>query len=272
MKQDTLESRSASTNAARALGDPTDAPSAKQILDREGAVLLKGALPKETLGELRTTLLAMFAAHAKDGEDIFSTSVRLDQEDKGLLFRIYQFLPQTAAMDAVRRACLKYVRMLHPQGFVVDVGSGVLFGLPRDKRLVWTWHQETHYHPTVERIVHFWFPILESSSPQNGTMSALRGTHKLGPLPFQASKPASNGGTSLIPVDIEKFEREFDEIHFLAEPGDLALIDKHLIHRSNFNHSNHTRFTGVVRLAVFDQVPPSHNLAADFSTLKPNSG
>jgi hypothetical protein len=223
--------------------------------DEKGYAEFRGALSKNVLDELRSAMETLFGAYAKPGEDIHQTCTRLDKENKDLLYKIYLLLPKTLAMDAVKRECLKFVKEQHPSGAYADIGSGILFGLPHDTRLTWTWHQECTYHPTIPKIVHFWFPIFGRADQERGTMSCLEGSHKLGILPYDAVKPHERGGTSLIPKGIDKFEKEYKEHFFSAEPGDLVIIDKDLIHKSNRNNSDKVRFTGVLRIAVLDKVP-----------------
>lgn len=223
--------------------------------DENGFVEFREAINEKVLGELRQSMETLFSAHAMPGEDIHATCIRLDREDKDLLYKIYLLLPKTLAMDAIKRECLKYVSEQYPTGVYTDIGSGVLFGLPNDSRLTWTWHQECNYHPNIPRIVHFWFPIFGRNDKDRGTMSCLVGSHKLGTLPYTAVKPHERGGTSLIPQNIEKHEQDHSEHFFEADPGDLVVIDKDLIHKSNGNKSEQVRFTGVLRIAVLDKVP-----------------
>jgi ectoine hydroxylase-related dioxygenase (phytanoyl-CoA dioxygenase family) len=104
--------------------------------------------------------------------------------------------------------------------------------------------------------INFCAPVFEPATRENGTMSLLRGSHKLGALPYDKLRP-ENGSTTLLPRGIERIVAAHEEVHFLAEPGDLIGFDRNLVHRSNQNRSPRPRVTAVVQFAVVDRIPES---------------
>ena len=87
-------------------------------------------------------------------------------------------------------------------------------------------------------------------------MSLLKGSHKLGPLAYDRQRP-ENGSTTLLPRGIEQIVADHEEVHFIAEPGDVIGFDRNLVHRSNRNRSLRPRVTAVVQFAVIDRIPES---------------
>lgn len=97
-------------------------------------------------------------------------------------------------------------------------------------------------------IYNFHFPILRESTVTNGTMSALRSSHKLGTLPFKKEKVGHDAYTNLVPIGIKEVEQGHEEVHFILELGDCVVFHQDLIHRSNYNSSRLCRLVGTSRL------------------------
>ena len=228
----------------------------KTTLERDGYIILRSALKFDSVNSLARSVKNIFAAHSQPGEDIYKTCVRLGNEDKELLYRIYQYSHSNIVMDHLRQECFQYAKPLYPEdGIFIDIDSHVIINLPTDERISWGWHQESTYHPDIENSFGFWFPFLEPSTIHNGTMSVLKGSHQLGRLPYTTHKPSSHAATTLVPENIEKLQREYNEEHCLLNPCDLLMFDMNLVHRSNLNKSNHPRFTGLFRVACIDRIP-----------------
>lgn len=230
-------------------------PSAKKKYQSDGFYVAKGGFSEEKLGALRHDIRTIFKQYAKKGETVHETCIRLDKEDKDLLFRISRLTSRFVSMNEIVLECSRYALHFLPKGNYVVCEVGVLFGLPEDKRLVYNWHQESSYMPNYKHVVNFWFPVFEPSSYENGTMSCLTGSYKLGHLPAEKKKLAKNSFTDYIPENIEKIEKELKEHFFIQELGDIVMLDHDTIHRSNSNVSKKVRFSGIVRIASIDEVP-----------------
>tara|TARA_B100000795_G_scaffold210401_1_gene163945 strand:- start:380 stop:916 length:537 start_codon:yes stop_codon:yes gene_type:complete len=124
--------------------------------------------------------------------------------------------------------------------------------IPKDNRLIYDYHQESNYMRGFENVFNVHYPILRSSNYENGTMSVLPKSHKLGTLDFHKSyaKEAHNSRANLIPVDIEKIQKNHEEIFNYLEIGDVVIFHKDLIHKSNYNASEKTRLVGTIRVTT----------------------
>ena len=228
----------------------------KETLEQDGYIVLKNALKNRTVEALATTVKKIFAAHALAGEDIHKTCVRLGKEDKDLLYRIYQYSQSNLVMDGIRQECFEYAKPLFPEdGIFIALDCHVIVNLPDDQRTNWGWHQESTYHPEVEHSIGFWFPFLEPSTKLNGTMSVLKGSHRMGKLPYTINKPSHDGATTLVPENIGRYQEKFSEEFCLLDPGDLLMFDMDIIHHSNPNVSTQPRFTGLFRIACIKKIP-----------------
>ena len=224
--------------------------------DRDGYVVLRNFFSEPALDAMRESLRAIFEVYSKDGEDVFATSERLATEEKKLFYRIYKFIAKTfISLYPVRLECLSVAQKLLGGKIHIDIGSAVIFAPPEDTRLTWGWHQETTYDPDLKDAIHFSFPIFEQARVENGSMSVLLGSHKLGTLPYDKVQSADDAATSLVPQGMDKWVNEFEEVPFIADPGDVAVFHNDLIHRSNANVSGRSRITGLVRIARIDKLP-----------------
>jgi len=132
---------------------------------------------------------------------------------------------------------------------VLNIQLGLILGLPKDKRLVYYYHQESSYYKNFKHLITCHFPLFYKSKVFNGTMSALDKSHIIGKLKFKRHKPSKDSYGTPIPKNIEKLKKKHDEIFFDLNPGDVLYFHQNLIHRSNYNNSKNTRTVGVYRLA-----------------------
>ncbi len=224
--------------------------------EQDGYVVLRNFLSEPALDAIRQSLESIFKVYANEGENIFDTVERLATEEKDLFYRIYKFIAKSfVSLYPVRLECLPIVEKLLGGKVHIDIGSAVIFAPPENTRLTWGWHQETTYDPDMPDALHFSFPIFEPARVENGSMSVLLGSHKLGTLPYDKVKITDDAATSLVPKDMEQWCKDYEEVPFIAHPGDIAVFHNDLIHRSNSNLSGRSRITGLVRIARIDKLP-----------------
>ncbi len=104
---------------------------------------------------------------------------------------------------------------------IIEIASGYMISLPRDKRLVYDFHQESNYMPNFSDILNIHFPIFHQSNIKNGTMNVLSESHKLTNLKYIKKRHSNNSYTNLIPNNIENIKKKFDEIHIELNLGDV---------------------------------------------------
>lgn len=231
----------------------------KDIYRDNGYVVLNNAMPLDILAAVRAMLMKLFRAHSMAEEDIFQACLRINQEDPSLLYRIHLLTKQSIVMDEAKVFCSKMIRELTGESdkVLVDAHSSVIFSIPNEDRLDWSWHQESNYDTFGAAGATVCFPVFESATRKNGTMSFLKRTHQLGTLPFTAIKKHENGATSLVPKDIDRLLQNYEEVHFEAEVGDIGIVHRDLVHRSNANTDAKPRITGAIHFAAIDRVPDS---------------
>ena len=78
-------------------------------------------------------------------------------------------------------------------------------------------------------------------------MSVLSKSHKLKNLKYIKKRISNNSYTNLIPKNIEKIKKNFDEIYLELYVGDVVFFHKDLIHKSNYNSTKRCRPVGIGR-------------------------
>lgn len=225
-------------------------------LNSSGYLLLENAFSDYEMHMLRDEIEKIFKIARPGKESIHELAQSLDQLDKTTLHQIYSAIEHSSKLINFQKKLSEIVSdLINDANPIIYVGGVVLFGLPQDKRLTYDWHQETGYYPGVsDRIFNFWFPIFESATADNGAMSVLEGSHTLDKLNYKKVS-RDTGYTNLIPAEIQKITAKYNEHWCLCDPGTLVMFDGNLIHRSNWNHTSRTRFSGVMRFISMTEIP-----------------
>lgn len=228
--------------------------------EKQGYFAVKKFIPDALIDQAQECIGKLFRPYLRDQEDLNAVCIRLNKEDPKLLYSIYQTFSRTLELDEVRIRCKTLIQKIFPEKVYVELGAGLLMGLPYDERISYDWHQEIHYHSELEDVVHFWIPIINSANLKNGTMSILSGSSNLGKLPYKVKpKIVPNSVTNLVIQDTDILKLKNPEVFAIAETGDVVGLHSYVVHRSNTNTSNGVRFILSLRLAAVDRAPSSFN-------------
>lgn len=104
------------------------------------------------------------------------------------------------------------------------------------------WHQEAFYTIPRSRYVQLWMPLFSDATVQNGSISVLPRSHRDGILPSSWSR--QEGIADQILVD-ESHVHRYEELRVNIKAGDAIIFSGNLIHRSNSNLSDCTRYTAL---------------------------
>ena len=96
-------------------------------------------------------------------------------------------------------------------------------------------------------MVNVWIPLFLPATKQNGAMSFINGSHHRGKLPYErVDKP--EGYCDLV-TDVTNFDLANNQHWCTTDHGNAYIFDQNLIHRSNKNNTDITRFSITVRFA-----------------------
>jgi len=215
-----------------------------------GFVSIKNLIPIEYLQKIQNELATTFRDFADDRSNLIDSAIiKLDRENKPLLYELHMATTKLVSLRSLFGLLSEVVLQLSAKELpVYEISGGYLLGIPGDARLVYDFHQESNYMRGFKTIFNFHFPLLRKSTRESGTMSILSGSHVLGPVSFEKIRISNDSYTNLVPVEIDKIKKQFQEVHCILEPGDCVVFHKDLVHKSNFNASNLCRPVGTARL------------------------
>jgi len=214
-----------------------------------GYVIIKDAISKDVLRNFQNEVLTPFGLSHNSSSTLSQGIIDMNDSDKIALHRAHNAANQLVCLSEFDSVFAGMVRELSGSSApVYSITKAILLGIPNDERLVYNFHQESNFMHGFSNIFNFHFPFLNDATVENGTMSVLQGSNRLGNLQFRESKFSDDSYTNRIPTDIEEIQSEYVEIDCVLGLGDVLVFDQHLIHKSNKNKSAECRLVGVSRL------------------------
>jgi ectoine hydroxylase-related dioxygenase (phytanoyl-CoA dioxygenase family) len=132
---------------------------------------------------------------------------------------------------------------------ILVYGSGLFWKPPRDPAYV-SWHQDGYNSKLSDKFVSAWLALTDSS-PDNGCMRVVRGSHHEGIVSHErTSVSPDNIGTG--GLEIARHVEESEATDVTLAPGEMSLHHVAIVHGSNPNTSDRPRIGYAVRY-----VPPS---------------
>ncbi len=229
--------------------------SRKQMIrdyDRFGWASSKNEIPKRLI--FNFSKISKKIAQKYGYSDMDDLAINLDRNDKKKLKKILEDISKIREFKEIERYLFKKIKNLNTLKAKKIKIEGTYFnpGLPKDKRLAYKFHQESSYLNGKYKfnktdILSAHFPLIHNANKKNGTMSALNKSHLEGNFSAINITGKKNGFKSFTPKNIKKIEKNFEEVQFKLNIGDVLFFTKNLIHKSNFNFSNKCRFIGIIR-------------------------
>ncbi len=226
------------------------APSAQGELLRLERGLLAGPLIDEAIETLRDMLAPGSAA----GDDIDALVDQLRAQDRARLGAIYDAFRETLIFQrvvtapqlvAAAKAMTGAVRIHAPfqhAVFRMDLAGEAWRGFG--------WHQDYPYNILAAGFVTAWLP-LTPSGPANGSIDVAPAlSDQIHPVDIRFKRDGE--GRRLATRDAfitERLQPSFDAVaeKLTLDPGDVALFDSRLVHRSGFNPGPRHRYSIQVR-------------------------
>ena len=106
----------------------------------------------------------------------------------------------------------------------------------------WTWHQDYGYwyhFGLLEPLLTSVTIAVDKSTVENGCLQVLKGSHKMGRVEHMLSGDQAGADTERVNQATERFEL----VHCEMEPGDAMFFDCNILHRSDRNRSDHSRWS-----------------------------
>lgn len=237
--------------------------------EENGFFILENIIEKKKISLLENDISELFKNYSLNNESIHETCIRLNKEDKTLLYDLYKMIPDLYYFTNISIDLLELSRNILPKGLISLQAQAVMFGLPNDERLKYDWHQESAYM-VYDDTLHFQFPLFNKATLENGTMSVLKKSHNLGKLKYDSFQRTKDSLVNLKVRSIDKYINVYEEIPLTMNLGDVAIFHNNTIHRSNHNISEYVRFSGVVRVHSIQKIAEKELVTQKKSRIVPN--
>lgn len=219
----------------------------KNFYNKYGWVTLKNHIKKSEIKNLQKSLDNFF--YEKINKNCLDSLKYLNKKNQKKLYELHK---QYSNLTSLKKICtqlseIQKILLGKKNISIHEISTSILPSLPKDKRLVYDFHQESNYMKNFKDILNIHFPIFHQSNFRNGSMSVLSGSHKLGNIQYKNKKISKNSFTDKIPNNIDKISKKYKEVLFELDVGDVAFFHKDLIHKSNFNNTNISRPVGIGR-------------------------
>ena len=221
-----------------------------------GFVSIKNYISKRTLLSIQDDLNKDFRKNFN--KSFISGVPYLDKYNKKKLHVANRMISKLQSLKSLNLKLSNFNKILFPKKNIYYINDGLMLALPKDKRLVYDFHQESTYMRDFEDILNIHYPIFFKSDYNNGSMSVLSKSHKEGLLKYTKKRRSYNSYTNLVPKNINKLKKKYEEVLIELNLGDVVFFHKDLIHKSNYNYTNLPRPVGLGRFASsygnFDRV------------------
>ena len=219
----------------------------KKFYDECGWVVLKNYVKRSEIKDIQTSLDSFFYKNIK--KNFLNSLVYLNKKNKKKLHKLHM---QSSNLTSIKRVCtrlseIQKILLGKKDILVYEISTTYALSLPKDKRLVYDYHQESNYMKKYGDILNIHFPIFHQSNFENGSMSALSKSHKLDNLNYNYKRKSNNSYTDMIPKNIKEIVKNYEEVLFELNVGDVVFFHKDLIHKSNFNSTKNCRPVGIGR-------------------------
>jgi ectoine hydroxylase-related dioxygenase (phytanoyl-CoA dioxygenase family) len=117
--------------------------------------------------------------------------------------------------------------------------------IPQVETYDYHWHQESAFYPWCPSVLSVWFPVLDASTREGGTMTVIPGSHvggRRGEALYTDSAEFKQVEPELLPGEAES------AVAVEIGLGDAVVFDANLVHASLPNRGVRPRVTGILRI------------------------
>lgn len=242
--------------------------SPRQALSRRGYVVVRGLLPSALLRQMLATSCRIFGLQAgklglkatrkRPGslEELDALCTQLDANDPDAFRWAQDLISQShaaARLGTHKTLTQAIARLLEcPEDALVREGGRLVPSLPGNTRRLYTWHSEASWLPLRRNFVNVWTPLFRPKRRGKGSMWLVPGSHLREPWPFieWRGHEADTLGRKdhYLQYDVPESEiRGLPGICVEADPGDVVIFHRNLLHRSELNEGREPTYIWVDR-------------------------
>ena len=239
--------------------------------DKQGFKHYRGFFTEEEIREFEEAVVAIYKLQARK-IDVYRSQVdqledkepfavfcaiyeMMEKDDKEALYQVQSMLPHVPQIrkifnDKFLDTCQQELKCDNVNLLVN--GPALFVNRPHTDRLLYKWHSEAHYYPKRRNFLNIWFPVFNKKNYENGSMSFKAYSHNRD-FPFADykgfNKDSENKANHFVQYEIpESFLGNYIQEDVEADPTDLIIFDRRMVHRSNQNLSNDYSVAVVARV------------------------
>lgn len=227
----------------------------KQMKSFENSVLSLYLMQAQKIGEYKIKANKIKNSKRSNFEKISKVFEMMEKNDKEALYQVQNYMQNSVSMNQLfDESFLNLMSLLlnsKKNDILID-GPFLFINRPKTKRLLYKWHSESHYYPKRRRFLNIWFPLFTKKFKKNGTMSFKEKSHK-SEFPFSDyvgyNSEIKDKSNSITQYEIpNKFVKDYKEYFCEANPKDLVIFHRNMVHRSNDNTLDKYSFALVLRI------------------------
>ncbi len=227
----------------------------RKLYKENGYVAIKNAISKKSLERLQHDIISLFDkeyGNIKTAASLDKKIIDINDSDKASLHKLQIAATTLSSFYSIVAEVHDFlVQIIPPESDLFHNGLGFVFGIPGSQRLAYDWHQDGTYHGGNGKVtIHIWFPIFYPATIENGAMSLLENSHKLGLLNFENFKFQADGYTTHKISNTEELLKNHLELVCGMDFGDCLFFCDELIHKSNINKTQLCRMAGVMKYSL----------------------
>ena len=239
--------------------------------DKQGFKHYRGFFTEEEIREFEEAVVAIYKLQARK-IDVYRSQVdqledkepfavfcaiyeMMEKDDKEALYQVQSMLPHVPQIrrifnDKFLDTCQQELKC-DKVNLLVN-GPALFVNRPHTDRLLYKWHSEAHYYPKRRNFLNIWLPVFNRKTYENGSMSFKAYSHNKD-FPFADyrgfNKDSENKAHHFVQYEIpESFLGNYIQEDVEADPTDLIIFDRRMVHRSNQNLSNDYSVAVVARV------------------------
>jgi ectoine hydroxylase-related dioxygenase (phytanoyl-CoA dioxygenase family) len=235
-----------------------------------GCLLLRDFAAADLLARFRDEVATVLGLVLREQgiDPARSTVARFDRgldqlvaADRARVGRIYQAVRKLPSVYGLITAARVWAVMRQLMGTrlpgIYPGGTGVRMDHPGEDTYLSPWHQEYPYNLTSDNAVTLWLPLVDVDG-RNGCLLLAPGSHRLGALPVRvhdALNARRNANETLEIDGLDAILARHPALPVPAAAGDALVFHTFLLHRSQPNRSDATRWT--LQARYFDFLNPT---------------
>ena len=226
--------------------------SIKKKFNNDGYVVIKNFFLENEINKFENSLISVYSKTLKMKIDKKNVHKVISENEKeknyDLLYDCYKKYKNTLPFKKASKKLSLVSKKIFNKKFKI-LNSGMAIGIKNSTRTAYNWHQEHSYYKRLQDTIHYQFPIFGSTSKNNGTMSVLVKSHKLGIIKkLKNIKHSKKSINTYLPTSIDKFKKKFKEKFIVMKRRDVCLFHEDIIHKTNKNKLKKIRFVPIIRL------------------------